>query len=78
MAPATLDALDARSTTVPPEDAARRLGIEESTLANWRWNGRGPRYVRVGRRVRYRLADLAEWLDQQTRRSTSDAGRPDA
>jgi len=66
--------LEDRTRTLPPEEAARRLGVEASTLANWRWSGRGPSYVKAGGRVRYRLSDLAEWLDGQTRASTSDPG----
>lgn len=65
------DALDGRATTISPEDAAARLGIKASTLANWRWSGDGPRYLKVGGRVRYRLNDLAEWLEAQVRSSTS-------
>lgn len=70
----TAQTLDARATTVGPEDAAERLGVQRSTLDNWRWSGAGPRYVKVGGRVRYRLADLAAWLDAQTRTSTSERG----
>lgn len=68
------DTLDARATTIAPDDAATRLGITPETLANWRWRDEGPSHVRVGRRVRYRLADLADYLDRQTRSSTSDGG----
>ncbi len=70
----TLDALSARSMTIDTAAAAARLGVETTTLQNWRWSGDGPRYVKVGRLVRYRLSDLADWLDQQTRTSTSDPG----
>ena len=66
--------LDERSITVSPKEAADRLGCTPETLANWRWSGRGPCYVKVGGRVRYRLADLADYLDTQTRNSTSDGG----
>lgn len=66
--------LDARARTVNPEEAAERLGLEASTLANMRWRGGGPPYLKVGGRVRYRLSDLADWLDEQIRRSTSDTG----
>lgn len=73
------DQLEARSTTVSPEHAADRLGVQPSTLANWRWNGAGPRYLKVGGRVRYRLHDLAEWLDSRARSSTSGrSGRAEA
>lgn len=71
MAPETLDAL---TTTVGPTEAARRLGVQPGTLHNWRWAGRGPRFVKLGSRVRYRLTDLADYLDERTRSSTSDAG----
>ena len=70
----TLEDLDARATTVSPAEAANRLGVEPSTLANWRWSGRGPRYVKIGGRVRYRLLEIAQHLDRQTRTSTSDPG----
>ncbi len=70
----TLEDLDARATTVSPAEAANRLGVEPSTLANWRWSGRGPRHVKVGGRVRYRLVEISQWLDSQTRGSTSDRG----
>lgn len=39
-------------------DAALRLGLRPSTLEKWRTTGGGPRYVKMGRAVRYRLADL--------------------
>lgn len=34
---------------------SERIGIECTTLQNWRWSGKGPRYVKVGRLVRYNL-----------------------
>ena len=70
----TAEMLNARATTVTPEEAAERLGVQPSTLANWRWRGGGPSYVKVGGRVRYRLQALAEYLDGQARTSTSDPG----
>jgi len=57
--------LDARARTISPDEAAQRLGWHPRTLANARWRGSGPPYVKVGGRVRYRLTDLAAWLDAQ-------------
>ncbi len=71
----TASTLEARATTVAPKEAAARLGVEASTLANWRWKGGGPRYIKVGGRVRYRLCEIAQWCDAQSRSSTSE--RPD-
>ena len=67
--------LDERTATVAPEETARRLGVKQSTLANWRSSGRGPRWCKVVGRARYRLHEIAVWLDAQTRTSTSDPGR---
>lgn len=47
-------------------DAAHVLGVAPGTLANWRGCGRGPRYVRLGRRVVYRIEDLEAYLDEHT------------
>jgi predicted DNA-binding transcriptional regulator AlpA len=54
-------------------EAARFVGLSESTLAKLRLNGNGPVYSKLGRRVVYRVADLDEWLQSRTTRDTSDA-----
>lgn len=63
-------------TTVVPvldvDSAARHLGIASSTLAKLRLSGAGPIYLKLGRRVVYRIGDLNLWLDQHARRSTSE------
>lgn len=48
-------------------EAACHLGIQPSTLAVWRCEGRYPiPYLKVGRRtVRYRREDLDAWLKSQ-------------
>lgn len=46
--------------------AAGLLGFAETTMANKRGEGSGPRYFRIGghgHRVTYRLADIAEWIE---------------
>jgi hypothetical protein len=53
----TVAELDAAIVTLSAAEAAVRLGLEPGTLANWRWSGQGPRFVKVGGRVRYRLCD---------------------
>ena len=54
-------------------EAARVVGLSESTLAKMRLNGNGPIYCKLGRRVVYRLNDLEQWLQSRTARDTSDA-----
>ena len=45
--------------------------LQVNTLEIWRVQGRGPKYIKVGRFVRYRESDLDAWLDSRTRTSTS-------
>jgi predicted DNA-binding transcriptional regulator AlpA len=54
-------------------DAARVVGLSESTLAKMRLNGNGPVYCKLGRRVVYRTSDLEQWLQSRTVTDTSDA-----
>jgi hypothetical protein len=48
--------------TLNVSEAAFFLGVSESTLNTWRTRGRGPRYVRLGRKVLYRIAALNDYL----------------
>ncbi len=52
--------------------AARYVGLSESTLEKARVYGSGPSYVKLGRAVRYRPADLDRWLDARVISSTSE------
>lgn len=47
-----------------PELAAREK-LPVATLAQWASQGKGPRYARFGRHVRYRLADVIIWENAQ-------------
>ncbi len=46
---------------------ATRLGVSRSTLQSWRYAGRGPRFIKLGRIVRYRGADIEAYLRANTR-----------
>jgi hypothetical protein len=39
-------------------DLAQRWKISPRTLERWRYLKRGPRFIKVGGRVRYRLSDV--------------------
>jgi hypothetical protein len=60
-------------TTLTAGEAAKILGLSTSTLAKLRLGGNGPVYCKLGRRVVYRLEDLAAWLESRVTRNTSDA-----
>lgn len=38
------------------------LDVAEQTLANWRVSGDGPKFVKKGRVLYYRKADVMDWL----------------
>jgi len=40
------------------EDLARRWRLSSRTLERWRWLKAGPRYLKIGGRVVYRLEDV--------------------
>lgn len=61
------------SSVMRASDAARFVGLSESTLAKLRLNGNGPVYCKLGRRVVYRLADLEQWLQSRATCDTCDA-----
>jgi hypothetical protein len=45
-----------------PADAAKFLGYSSQTLANWRCDGKGPKWMRKGGRIFYVLEDLQDWI----------------
>ncbi|MHB1529370.1 MAG: helix-turn-helix transcriptional regulator [Acidiferrobacteraceae bacterium] len=55
-------------------ELARILRRSEAWCERARWSGTGPCFIKVGRKPFYRLADVEEWLQSQTRTSTSDRG----
>lgn len=58
--------INATSRFLTPEQVALILQVHRRTLSNWRSAGRGPRYVHMGRRVRYRMADVDAWTVANT------------
>ena len=55
-----------------PREAAEFLRTSTSTLAKRRLYGDGPKFCRIGRAIRYRKADLDEFMAHTCVRSTSD------
>jgi predicted site-specific integrase-resolvase len=53
-------------------ELAARLNISPRTLERWRWTGDGPRFMKVGGRVVYRLEDVEGYEDSQLRNSTAE------
>jgi excisionase family DNA binding protein len=54
---------DERSTRLlTANELASELGVGTQTLAQWRWQGVGPAFIKVGRLVRYRRTEVDAWL----------------
>ncbi len=80
-APSPKFEIEEKNTTPQPEpspnlttsEAAHFLHVQPSTLEQWRWNGQGPKFCKVGRSCRYRMADLEAFLEERAFRSTTEA-----
>lgn len=56
----------------PADVSARYQGnISVRTLANWRSQGTGPAFTKIGGSIMYPLSRLLEWEDRNTVNSTS-------
>jgi len=57
-------------TLVAPEALAEMLSVTTGQLAQMRYLGTGPEYIKVGTRVRYALSDVQSWLAAHRRART--------
>lgn len=71
----TLGALIGRVRDLVSEDqAAEIIQVKKGTLAVWRSTGRyNIPFIKIGSKVRYRLADLEAWLMTRTRANGATA-----
>lgn len=54
--------------------AAELLDVSPGTLSVWRSTGRyALPFLKVGRKIRYRRADLLAWLESRTRKTGATA-----
>ena len=44
---------------------AAELGVSVDTLGRWAASGKGPKWVRAGRKVLYRRRAVVDWLQKQ-------------
>ncbi len=53
-------------------DLASRWGMSPRTLERWRMEGRGPIYLKLGKRVAYSMSTVLEYEQRITHISTSE------
>jgi predicted DNA-binding transcriptional regulator AlpA len=52
--------------------AAALLCLSERTLERFRVSGIGPKFLRMGKSIRYRLSDVEAWIASRVVGSTSE------
>jgi excisionase family DNA binding protein len=57
--------VDISSCLLSTEEVARILVVPVNTLYCWRYKGTGPKAIRVGKHLRYRLSDVLAWLEDR-------------
>lgn len=74
--PAMVQDIASRDRALPElisiAELAHYLDVPVSTIYLWRSRGDGPPGFKVGKRVRYRAADVVKWLEER-RREGGDA-----
>lgn len=53
------------------EQLARRWHLSPRTLEQWRWLGKGPKFLKIGARVLYRDEDVEDYEAGQLCQNTS-------
>ena len=48
------------------KEASLFLSVSLRTIQNWRFRNRGPKYKKLGRLVRYSIADLSAYAEQNS------------
>ena len=48
---------------ITEEEAAAILGLKKATMQQRRWLKQPPAYVKTGRFIRYRMADIVAYID---------------
>jgi excisionase family DNA binding protein len=56
-------------------EVAQRLGVSRFTVRSWRLKGVGPRFLKMGRAVRYRSRDVDEYERQALVETHVDSDR---
>ena len=67
--------MNRRDPLIPPPEIADELGVSVSNLAQMRFLGTGPAFIKIGgKAVRYRRSDVDAWIEANRRTSTGGGG----
>lgn len=67
-------------TYLSPDQLVERWGgtVKVKTLANWRTNGDGPTFQKIGNRIAYAMSDIIEYERRRRFKATGDYGKETA
>lgn len=57
-----MDSREAQLLTT--SNVAKLLCVAPATLVDWRQDGKGPVYYKMGQQVRYKTVDVLKWQEQ--------------
>ena len=53
-------------------EVAKRLSLTTNTLRKWRYLGKGPNFIKIGSAVRYEQEEIATFIEDNIKNSTSE------
>lgn len=56
---------------ITPDELAIRWKLTTRTLAQWRYNGAGPKFIKIGNEIFYRIEAIESFEESKEQRSTS-------
>jgi predicted DNA-binding transcriptional regulator AlpA len=59
-------------TLMDQRELCSYIGKSTAWAERARWTGEGPKFIKIGRHVRYRAIDIAEWIESNAHQSTTD------
>ena len=55
-----------KTQMLTPKELAKYLGVATHTLSTYRMCGTGPKYIKLGRVIRYKFNDVLDWIDEKS------------
>jgi hypothetical protein len=68
---------DETADAITESELARRASVSIAVLRKWRREGRGPRFLKLGRLIRYLAGDVDVWLHSHAFGGSKQPGAKD-
>ncbi|HUX78546.1 MAG TPA: DNA-binding protein [Alphaproteobacteria bacterium] len=64
--------MEKEKNLITPSTLASRWKMTCGTLSQWRWNGYGPPYHKMGKKILYDLEEIEQFEAKKVRQNTSE------